>query len=289
MSDGVVLAQGVVATGSASGSASITGGTIDNAVIGGVTPAAGTFTTGAFTTGLFGDGTVTAPGITWTSDNDGTGTGFYKRAANVVSVSCNGVATAEIGATRYNLNSGVNIGWSSSATTVNAMDTGLARNGAGVVEVNTGVAGTLGNLAIAKVSKYNGFTTAGIGVPAIAGVGRATAQVAANASVATFTVGASDGSFEVSANVLVTTATAHAFTVTCSYTDEGNTARVLTIPFSSLAGTFLTSIVNTAGAVPYEGPVMHIRCKAATTITIGTTGTFTTVTYNVEGVIKQTA
>jgi len=32
---------------------------------------------------------------------------------------------------------------------------------------------------------------------------------------------------------------------------------------------------------------IHIRCKAATTITIATTGTFTTVTYNVEGRIAQ--
>ena len=116
---------------------------------------------------------------------------------------------------------------------------------------------------------------------------RLTAQTAAVASVATFTVGASDASFLVSANVLVTTSTVHNFTVTCTYTDEGNTSRTITMPFIALAGTVGTTIVNTAGAVPYEGVALQIRAKAATSITLATTGTFTTVTYNIEGFIQQ--
>jgi len=118
-------------------------------------------------------------------------------------------------------------------------------------------------------------------------VGRSTAQTAANASVVTWTVGANDGTFLVSANVIPTTSTLHNFTVTCSYTDETNTARVVTLNFSQLAGTFVTAIANAAGAVPYEGIPLQIRCKAGTTITIGSTGTFTTVTYNIEGSIAQ--
>ena len=112
---------------------------------------------------------------------------------------------------------------------------------------------------------------------------RKTAQTAA-VNLATYTVGGSDASYMVSANVLVTTATVHAFTVTCSYTDEGNTARVLTLQFSSLAGAMVTSIANAAGAVPYEGVPMHIRCKAGTTIIIGAaaSGTYTTCVFNLE-------
>lgn len=265
------------------GAVVITGGTIDGTVVGGSTPAAGTFTNG-----LFGDGSVTAPSWGWSSDNDGTGTGMYRRAANVITTTINGVAQLEIQNNVFRLISTQMVGWTSGIVSA-SLDTGLARNAANTLEVNTGVAGTFANLALAKITKYNGFTTAGIGVPAIAASGRATGQVAANASVATFTVGAADGSFEVSANVLVTTATTHAFTATCAYTDEGNTARTLTLQFSSLAGAFLTSITNAAGTVPYEGALLHIRCKAATTITIATTGTFTAVVYNVEGVIKQMA
>jgi len=119
--------------------------------------------------------------------------------------------------------------------------------------------------------------------------GRSTAQTAAVASVATYTLGAADASFEVSANVLVTTSSAEAFTVTCAYTDEGNTARTLTLPFIILAGTTVAAINFANGAAPYEGVPVHIRCKASTAITIATTGTFTGATYNVESIIKRTA
>jgi len=118
---------------------------------------------------------------------------------------------------------------------------------------------------------------------------RTLAQTAAVATVATRTVGASDASFEISANVLVTVSTTHNFTVTCSYTDEGGTARTITLNFSNLTGTIATTIVNTGGAIPYSGIPVQIRCQAASTITLATTGTFTSVTYNVEGVIKKLA
>jgi hypothetical protein len=115
--------------------------------------------------------------------------------------------------------------------------------------------------------------------------GRVTAQTAAVASVATLTVGSADTSYYISGNVNVTAATTATFTMTCTYTDETNTSRVLTMSFSNLSGTILTSITNVTGTGPYEGVVQHIRCKAGTTITIGTTGTFTSVTYNAEGLI----
>lgn len=145
-------------------------------------------------------------------------------------------------------------------------------------------------VAISKtITTYNAVATTGWGVPAIYASGRSTAQTAAVASVATYTVGVADGSFEVSANVLVTTATLHSFTATIAYTDEGNTARTVTMQFSTLAGAFVTAMTNAQGTVPYEGVPLHIRCKASTAITIATTGTFTTVTYNVEGSIRQIA
>lgn len=147
-----------------------------------------------------------------------------------------------------------------------------------------------GDLNLAQiVDKYNNIATAGWGVPAIYGFGRLTGKTAAQASVATYTVGASDGSFVVSANVNVTTSTLHNFTVTVAYTDETNTAQTLTLNFSQLTGALVTAITNATGVGPYEGVPLHIRCKASTAITIATTGTFTTVTYNVEGLITQMA
>jgi hypothetical protein len=170
--------------------------------------------------------------------------------------------------------------------TISNVKLGFAAGGAAVGAVSSAT----GWEFVGKLSNYNSIATAGWGVPAIYGSGRSTAQTAAVASVATYTVGAADGSFEVSANVLVTTATAHSFNVTVAYTDEGNTARTVTLNFSTLAGVISNAaITNVAGAVPYDGVPLHIRCKASTAITIATTGTFTTVTYNVEGIIKQTS
>lgn len=139
-----------------------------------------------------------------------------------------------------------------------------------------------------KYTTYNNVATAGWGVPAIYGTNnRAVGVTGSQASLYTYTVGGADGSFLISANVLVTTATLHNFTVTCTYTDESNTARTLTLTFSQTSGTLLTAITNVTGAGAYEGVQLHIRAKAGTTITFATTGTFTTVTYNAEAVLAQ--
>ncbi len=120
--------------------------------------------------------------------------------------------------------------------------------------------------------------------------GRSTAQTAAVATVVTQTVGSSDASYYVSANVLVTTSSAENFTVTVAYTDEGNTARTLTLNFQTIAGVLGTAIAFANGAVPYEGVPTHLRCKGGTTITIKSAagGTYTGCTYNIEGNIIQT-
>lgn len=147
-----------------------------------------------------------------------------------------------------------------------------------------------GTISLTKsVSSYNGAATAGGGLVAIRAAGRVTAQSAANASISTFTVGAADGSFEVSANMNVTAATVLSTALTCTYTDESNTARTMIFPVAQVAGSFIAAGAIT-GTGAWESPVLHIRCKAATAITILTSaGTFNTVTYTAEGVIKQVA
>ena len=125
------------------------------------------------------------------------------------------------------------------------------------------------------------------GISATVASGRVTAQTAAAAAIASLTVGASDGTFLVSGNVLVTAAVTASFTMTITYTDEGNTQRTLTLNFSSVAGTLLTTITNVTGTGAYEGVPLHIRAKAGTTIVAATVGTFTSVTYNAEAYIRQ--
>lgn len=128
-------------------------------------------------------------------------------------------------------------------------------------------------------------------LPGIVAYARATGQTAANASVVTYTVGASDATFEVSANVRPTTSTTHDFDVECTYTDEGNTARTAKMPLRLVGSTtaLVTAVAAANGTVPYMGVPITIRAKAATAITIITEagGTYTTVTYNVEGCIKK--
>jgi len=117
--------------------------------------------------------------------------------------------------------------------------------------------------------------------------GRATAQTAANTNVLTVTLAAADASYQISTNVLVTTSSGQNFTVTATYTDEGNTSRVLTMAFTNLAGGQTTLVRFSNGAVPYAGVPSHIRCKASTTIVFKTTGTFTGSTYNIDAVAKR--
>lgn len=122
--------------------------------------------------------------------------------------------------------------------------------------------------------------------------GRSVAATAAVASITTITP-AADASFDVCANVLVTTSTTYTFTTQCTYTDEGNTGRTVTMPFRLVGSTtaLISSISNTDGAVPYIGVPVRIRVKGGTAVTLLTqaAGTYTTVTYNVEGTIKQVA
>lgn len=141
-----------------------------------------------------------------------------------------------------------------------------------------------------KITTYNGVATAGWGVPAIYGYGRSVAAIAAVASVATYTVGAADGSFIVSANVNVTTSTTHSITCTCTYSDENNTSRTETFSFTQAGVAVpIQTITNVTGVGAYASSPLRIRCKAATAITIATVGTFTAVVYNVEGDITQVA
>lgn len=199
------------------------------------------------------------------------------------------------GGTWLKLPTATGLMWSGTSDPTAASTSGISQLSAGVISFDTttvgdslGSAKMTGISLLGKTTTYSNVTTAGWGVPAIYGAGRATAQTAANASVSTYTVGAADGSFEVSANALVTTSSAENFTITCTYTDEGNTSRTLTLNFQTIAGVMGTAINFSNGAVPYEGVLVHIRAKASTTITIATTGTFTGATYNVEGIIKQT-
>lgn len=117
--------------------------------------------------------------------------------------------------------------------------------------------------------------------------GHATGQTAANSNVVTLTVGGADAVYEVSGYILITTSGSESFSLTVDYTDEGNTARTVTIPLIRIStGAFISTTLSASGAVPYPSAMVHIRCKASTNIVIKTAGTFTGCTYSVDGYIE---
>jgi hypothetical protein len=88
--------------------------------------------------------------------------------------------------------------------------------------------------------------------------------------------------------VLVTTATNHSFTMTCAFTDSNGSARTATLNFFLVAGGALTqTIANAAGAVPYMGIPFTFRSQLNQSIVVATTGTFTTVTYEIGAALVQ--
>lgn len=226
--------------------------------------------------------------------NAGSNANFIKGNYNVSSPAGNFIQFQNNGSDKFIITS---LGKTSIGT---GSPTALLLLGAGTATANTAplkfTTGTLltsaevGAVEFLTDAYYGTVTTGAVrGMFALHRSGRVTAQNAAASSILTYTLPAVDATFTVSANVLVTTSTVHNFTVTVSYTDEGNTARTLTLPFSILAGTLATAITNAGGTVPYEGVPLHIRCKASTAITFATVGTFTTVTYNAEASLTQIA
>ena len=195
---------------------------------------------------------------------------------------------------RMRILSSGNIGFGlTSPTAVTHFKAGSATAGTAPAKYNSGTLMTtpeVGAFEFNTDAFYGTITTGAVRRMFIMSqTGRAVGQTAANANVHSFTLSAADGSYQICANVLVTTSSAEAFTVIVAYTDEGNTARTATMTFQLVNGTIGTNIAFANGAVPYMGHPLNIRCKASTAITVATTGTFTGCTYNVETIFKKVA
>lgn len=123
-------------------------------------------------------------------------------------------------------------------------------------------------------------------VPRLVAVGRFTAQTAAQATVATYTP-AADGTFEISGDVTVTAFSACAIRVEVDFNSEDNIARAINLPLWNANAFGITA--GCASADVWHSSPITIRAKAGVAIVLKTAGTFTSVTYNVDGLIKQVA
>lgn len=136
---------------------------------------------------------------------------------------------------------------------------------------------------LGSITKVNNIATSSgnYGVPANVAYNRVSAVTTAQTNFLNYAGPAADATYQVACNVNVTTSTSYSFNVVLGFTDETNTARTFNLTFQ-LAG-FITTLSNADGAQKfYLGVPVNFRAKASTNITVSTSGTFTTVTYNSE-------
>ncbi len=122
------------------------------------------------------------------------------------------------------------------------------------------------------------------GFPSVKASGRQTGQTASIASLAAYTVGASDGSFQISGNVLVT-AISGTLGMFVAWTDEGGNSHSVQMFFTYQG---LGSILITLTSMnDFIGLSFGIRAKAGTTITVSTLILGGSATCNAEAYITQ--
>jgi hypothetical protein len=108
-----------------------------------------------------------------------------------------------------------------------------------------------------------------------------TGQTSAVSSLCTYT-SASNGWFEIDAYVTVTVATIASVGIQVAYTDEASNSHTMTMPLFLDAGTLIGALAT----VTQARGITIVHAKANTPITVSTSGTFTTVTYNAGAIIK---
>lgn len=165
-------------------------------------------------------------------------------------------------------------------STLNLGSNGVTR----IVLDNSGNIILLGNVLVSTLSASKPVFTNGsqvlvsgaFSLPQIVGSGDVTAQSAANTSVATYTTPNDSAvhSFRVGCYANITAISAGTLTQQVAFTDENNAAQTLTFFGMGLTSAGLTSTGFT-GFAP-----MNIRCKSNTAITVKTTFTGVSITYD---------
>lgn len=126
------------------------------------------------------------------------------------------------------------------------------------------------------------------GLPIAVGYNRLTGQIAAVPNILTVAVGPVDAVFEALVYLFATVATTYSFDVTLAFTDQGGTVRTIKLQFESVANTISNSVALANGNGPlYMGIPFMFRAKAGTNMVIAVAGTFTTVTFDVEALIRR--
>lgn len=112
-----------------------------------------------------------------------TTTGWYRTAANFWAFSASGATNLVIGADVTRLKSSNVLGWSSGDPSGAATDTAIARNGAGIVEINNGTAGTFAAIKSSTHTLTAAAPTVAAGQIGFGGTTSATATAGASITI----------------------------------------------------------------------------------------------------------
>jgi hypothetical protein len=129
--------------------------------------------------------------------------------------------------------------------------------------------------------------TAGTGFPVIRAQANVALQVGAVNPVVQYGPLATTTILEVTFGVLVTVSNGENFTLSCDYTDSGNTARTFVFPFRLLTGANVLAVTAANGAIPYVGQACSFRARVGTTLKVYTGGAFGACTYSVGAAIRE--
>lgn len=166
-------------------------------------------------------------------------------------------------------------------------DTGIVRNGAGVLEINNGTSGTFADLKLrnivqsGKTTTYNNIATVSNGVPSEYGTADLTAQSAAVAATTIYTPAAS-GMFRVSVVLQVTTASSTSSVlagttgVVITYTEpDGSVAQSVIMALDDQGGSVVSpasgNTNNTTGASSHGQLTIYAKTGVAIQYAIGYT------------------
>lgn len=172
-------------------------------------------------------------------------------AGSVFGIFNNGTAEENLNVNGIGMGNTKQIMWFSGAAGNAATgDTGIVRNGAGVLEINNGTSGTFADLKLrniaqtGKTTTYNNIATVSNGTPSELGTADLTAQSAAVAATTIYTPAAS-GMFRVSVVLQVTTA------ASTSSVLGGTTGVVITYtePDGSVAQSVIMALDDQGGSV----------------------------------------
>lgn len=122
------------------------------------------------TSALLPAGTAGAPAAQFSSDNDGTGTGIYRVAANVIGLATNGVGYLQLAADALQLKSTSTFAWSSGALNA-ASDLILSRENAAILQLGADVNGAATAQTIKSHDGITGTDVAGANLTVAAGRG----------------------------------------------------------------------------------------------------------------------